>query len=79
MAGRRDRSHPGAGRLDRTLVRWEWNLPAARYLRLLATTSQYAVLTAPVSSHLFNALREVLGDHVPLLGETQLNLMRKAC
>ena len=57
----------------------EWNLPAARYLRLLAASSLHAVLTARGPSHLFDALREVLRDHVLLLGETQLNLIRKAC
>lgn len=69
-----------AGLVDSTerSYEWSWNLPVDRYLSVLATTSQYAVLTQYVRSGLFNSLRGMLGEQVPLLGRTQLNLMRKA-
>lgn len=57
---------------------WTWNLLVNQYLSLLATTSQYAVLAEPTRAALFDALRGVLGDDVSLLGQTQLNLMRRA-
>lgn len=56
---------------DRTYP-WRREIGVGEYLAYLATTSQYAVLPAPVRTAVFDALRAVLGERVHLSGRTAL-------
>lgn len=57
---------------------WTWKLTATDYLRLLSTTSQYAVAHESVRAALFTELETIFEGHVRLQGTTKLHLMRKA-
>lgn len=57
---------------------WEWSVPIADYLGLLATTSEYAVVEPSTRESLFGALTAELGPSVHLNGRTRLLTVRPA-